>query len=93
VVERESEGVVLTINPHLQLKTPIVVHYDVECRRVKKSEEESKNVIEGVWNELKLWRYLYGGGWNLQFLGIFSDFLSHDGQKRFVFSSNGWIRI
>jgi hypothetical protein len=48
VVEREPEGVVLTINPHLQLKTPIVVHYDVECRRVKKSEEESKNVIEGV---------------------------------------------
>jgi hypothetical protein len=35
------------INPRLQLRIPIVVRYDVECRRVK-SEEESENVMEGL---------------------------------------------
>jgi hypothetical protein len=30
------------------LRTPIVVHHDVECRRVKKGEGESENVMEGV---------------------------------------------
>jgi hypothetical protein len=24
------------INPYLQLRTPVLVHHDVECRRVKK---------------------------------------------------------
>jgi hypothetical protein len=36
------------INPHLQLRTPVVVRHDVECGKVKKSEKESENVMEEV---------------------------------------------
>jgi hypothetical protein len=37
------------VNLHLQIKTSVVVHHDVECKRVKKSE----NMMEGIRNELK----------------------------------------
>jgi hypothetical protein len=32
------------VNLHLQIKASVVVHYDVECKRVKKSE----NMMEGM---------------------------------------------
>jgi hypothetical protein len=35
------------VNSRLQIRTLVVVRHDVECRRVKKSEEDSENVIKG----------------------------------------------
>jgi hypothetical protein len=30
----------------LQLRTSVIVHHDIECERVTKSEEESENMME-----------------------------------------------
>jgi hypothetical protein len=39
--------------------TAVVVHHDVKCRRVKKSNEESENEIKYMWNEIKSWGDIY----------------------------------
>jgi hypothetical protein len=50
---------VQNINSHLQVMTAVVVHHDVKCRRVKKSNEESENEIKYMWNEIKSWGDIY----------------------------------
>jgi hypothetical protein len=53
------------INPRLQLRTPIIVRYDIEYRRVKK---RVKMWWKGVKWAQTMGRYLQGGGQNLNFL-------------------------
>jgi hypothetical protein len=64
------------INLRLQVRTPVVVHHDVECRKVKKSEKDSRNGMKCVWNEIKPWR-LFIGWWRTKchIFRIFLDFL------------------
>jgi hypothetical protein len=50
---------VQNINSRLQVMTAVVVHHDVKCRRVKKSNEESENEIKYMWNEIKSWGDIY----------------------------------
>jgi hypothetical protein len=45
------------VTPRLQVETPIIRH-GVECRKVKKSEEDSENGMKYVWNDLKPEGYL-----------------------------------
>jgi hypothetical protein len=43
-VEGAYETGIQKVNLHLQIKASVVVHHDVECKRVKKSE----NMMEGM---------------------------------------------
>jgi hypothetical protein len=54
----QNQGV-QNINSRFQVMTAVVVHHDVKCRRVKKSNEESENGIKYMWNEIKSWGDIY----------------------------------
>jgi hypothetical protein len=65
--------------------TQIVVHHDVECRRVKKSEDESENKMEGCEISSN-----HGGsyrvGMKFIILVCFQIFWSHNSKKTASFS-------